>query len=224
MLEPFAILPFLVLAYMMGSIPSGWLLMRLTGRGDVTQHGSGGTGATNVLRHSNRFLGFVTLACDILKTQLAILGVLTFMPMLYTGSLHTTTLVGITGLTVIVGHAHSLWLGGRGGKGVACFLGGLAMLCPWLAGLYMLVWYAIFRASRYVSVASMTAAWVAVVLTPWFVGWMATGWLGLWALWMVWLHRGNVTRLLRGQELRFHASDSRPQKNPRMRGVPCNDN
>ena len=179
-----------LLGYGFGSIPFGLLLTRAAGLGDVRAIGSGNIGATNVLRTGNKALAAATLLLDGLKG---------FVPVWLAGQWFWQDM-GWTALFAVVGHCFPVWLGFRGGKGVAtnagvCF--GLA----WPLGLtYALVWLGVLALTRYSSVAGMSAVVAAAIAAA--VLDLPTFWkvLALIAVLIIWLHRANITRLMRGEE------------------------
>jgi glycerol-3-phosphate acyltransferase PlsY len=182
---------FIVIAYLIGSIPFGYLIVRATQDADIRQTGSGGTGATNVSRRAGKAAGVVTLVLDALKGAAAvavarlILGVPIFAasehisspPPLGGNSLgghvflgHTTSLepdvywwVAAAAIAVIVGHIFPVWLRFRGGKGVATGVGVFLMLAPIAVALAALVFVGVVAWTRYVSLGSILAA-VAIPL------------------------------------------------------------
>jgi glycerol-3-phosphate acyltransferase PlsY len=145
----------LALGYLLGSIPFGLVLTRLAGKGDVRKIGSGNIGATNVLRTGSRWLAVLTLVLDCLKATVAIV--------------LAQLLFGIgTGIAAaagaLVGHLYPVWLGFRGGKGVATFLGILIALLWPAALVYAAVWIFLLATLRISSLAGMTAAVTAPVV------------------------------------------------------------
>jgi glycerol-3-phosphate acyltransferase PlsY len=193
-----------VLAYLLGSVPFGYLIVRLRGGGDVRETGSGGTGATNVTRRAGRAAGLLTLALDALKGAAAVL----LARYLLTGDFGVNWWVVAAALAAVAGHVFPVWLKFRGGKGVATGLGvflslaPLAVLCT-LPAFVLVVW-----ATRYVSLGSMTAAALVPVFV-WLLGRGATPDGGLrpvltaaaaGAALIIFMHRANIGRLLRGTE------------------------
>lgn len=181
----------LLLAYLLGSIPSGYLLARLIGQGDIRNKGSGNTGATNLLRMGSVPAAAATLALDLAKGWLAVYLVVQFFP----GYLGPAAL-----LAAVVGHCYPVWLDFSGGKGVATALGALLALAPWLAFAAALVWILVAAISRISSLASI----LAMVALP-FLAWSfepnaTTRALVATALLIVWRHRSNLQRLFSGTE------------------------
>ena len=194
-----------VLAYLIGSIPFGYLIVRMSGRGDVRQTGSGGTGATNVSRRAGKAAGVFTLVLDALKGVIAVLVART----VFAGvGPYADWLAAVAGIAAIVGHIFPVWLHFRGGKGVATGVGVFFVLAPVALLCAGVLFVAIVALTRYVSLGSIIAA-VTIPLFVWlqavFVEPVAdlrplltaaiTG-----ALLIVFAHRGNIGRLARGSE------------------------
>lgn len=189
-----ALLGGLLLGYAAGSIPFGLLLTRGAGLGDIRAIGSGNIGATNVLRTGRRGLAALTLVLDGLKAALPILAASHWLG-------REAGLAAAIG--AFVGHCFPAWLGFRGGKGVAPFIGCLLAL-DWRAFLvFALVWLGVAAASRYSSLAGLTASLVAA-LAPWWFGDPAATAILLALTAISWLkHRANIARLLSGTETRI---------------------
>jgi glycerol-3-phosphate acyltransferase PlsY len=183
----------LALGYLLGSIPFGLLLTRLSGRGDVREIGSGNIGATNVLRTGSKWLAGLTLVLDCLKATAAIvLARLLFGP--------ETQAFAAAG--AFIGHLYPVWLGFRGGKGVATLLGILIALLWPAALVYAAVWLFLLLTLRISSLAGMTAAISAPILafalhSSYFL--MLLGF----AVLVIWKHRENILRLRKGTEPRI---------------------
>jgi glycerol-3-phosphate acyltransferase PlsY len=185
----------LIFGYLLGSIPFGLLLTRAAGLGDVRSIGSGNIGATNVLRTGNKKLAAATLLLDALKGTAAVLLANCYAPDL-----------GLwAGFGAFLGHLFPVWLGFRGGKGVATYLGVLIALAWQVALIFAAVWLLVAIVFRYSSLAALCAA-VAVPVALWF---LATPQLaGLFAVMSVILfikHRANIQRLASGTEGRIGA-------------------
>ena len=144
----------IVLSYLLGSIPFGYLIVSAKTGGDIRQTGSGGTGATNVSRRAGKAAGILTLVFDALKGVAAVL----IARLLLTHQEHALWWIGFAGLVAIIGHIFPVWLGFRGGKGVATGVGVFLVLTPLavlVAGLLFLI---IVALTRYVSLGSMIGA------------------------------------------------------------------
>ena len=183
----------LALGYLLGSIPFGLILTRLAGKGDVRKIGSGNIGATNVLRTGSRWLAVLTLVLDCLKATVAIV--------------LAQLLFGIgTGIAAaagaLVGHLYPVWLGFRGGKGVATLLGILIALLWPAALVYAAVWIFLLATLRISSLAGMTAAVTAPVVAFALHSPYVPILLGF-ALLVLWKHRENILRLSKGAEPRI---------------------
>ena len=184
----------LALGYLFGSIPFGLLLTRWSGRGDIREVGSGNIGATNVLRTGSKPLAALTLVLDCLKGTAAILLARAIWP-------DTSGVFAGTG--AMLGHLYPVWLGFKGGKGVATFFGVLIAIMPVAAMVYAAVWILLLLTIRISSVAGMTAAISAPITAA--VRGDETYFpmlLGL-ALLVLWKHRENIRRLLAGSEPRI---------------------
>ena len=190
----------LIIAYLIGSIPFGYLIVRTKGAGDVRQTGSGGTGATNVSRRAGKAAGVLTLLLDAAKGAAAVL-----IAQSVSGSVWIKAAAAIA---VIVGHIFPVWLGFRGGKGVATGVGVFLVLAPIALLCAGVVFVSIVFFTRYVSLGSITAA----ALIPLFV-WLQNVFVApiadprplltvaiTGALLIVFAHRGNIGRLARGTE------------------------
>lgn len=197
-----------IIAYLLGSIPFGYLIVRTKLGDDIRQTGSGGTGATNVSRRAGRTAGVVTLVLDAFKGSLAVLIARTLL----TGPpLVIDSWVAAAAIAVIVGHIFPVWLGLRGGKGVATGVGVFLVLAPVALVCAGVLFVAIVALTRYVSLGSITAAvalpvfvWLQNVfvepvadLRPLLIAAIAG------ALLILFAHRGNIARLARGTESRI---------------------
>jgi glycerol-3-phosphate acyltransferase PlsY len=192
-------LPYLAIAlafgYLLGSIPFGLLITRAAGLGDVRKIGSGNIGATNVLRTGNRKLAALTLLLDALKGTAAVL---------IAGHFGGDYAIA-AGFGAFIGHLYPVWLGFKGGKGVATYLGVLIGMA-WIGALvFAVVWLAVAFATRYSSLAALVAA-VAVPVALYLLGLPAAA--GLFAVMSVIVfvkHRANIGRLMAGEESRIGA-------------------
>ena len=180
----------LALGYLLGSIPFGLLLTRFAGAGDIRAIGSGNIGATNVLRTGRKGLAAATMLLDALKGAAAVWIGEAIVP--------GGGLLGAAG--AFFGHCYPLWLGFRGGKGVATF-GGIAFAAWWPIGIiYLVVWLGVLALSRYSSVGGLAAA-LSVPVAAFAFGRTDFGILFVaLALLVFWKHRENIARLLAGTE------------------------
>lgn len=190
-------LSLLIAAYLVGSLPSGYLAGRAAGV-DLTGEGSGNPGATNVLRVLGPAPAAVVLVIDALKG----LAPVWFFP-LWDGSAAIGLPVAY-GLAAVGGHVWSVFLRFRGGKGVATGAGALLGLAPVAGAASVLVWAGLALATRTVSVASVAAATGAPLMAAWFdASWGAIGFAAGLAVLVWWTHRDNLRRVWRGEEHRF---------------------
>ena len=193
----------IIAAYLIGGIPFGYLIGRLRGV-DVRTVGSKNIGATNVFRTVGKSWGVLALFLDILKGLLPVLAVKALLP----GAAQLPLAVGVT---CVLGHMLTPYMRFRGGKGVATALGMLIGLVPALAGAAFLLFSAVFAASNYISLGSCCAA-AFLAVGVWFrwLGLAGTGDLPLCilvtliALFVIWKHRSNIGRLVRGTENRIY--------------------
>jgi glycerol-3-phosphate acyltransferase PlsY len=196
-------LALLAAAYLLGSLPWSYWIVRLLKGTDVRREGSGNVGATNVLRTAGKGAGLAALALDAGKGVLAVVIArrLGFTP----------AWVGGAAVAVVLGHVFPVFLGLRGGKGVATAAGALGSLAPWALAASVVLFVAVVATSRYVSLGSICAVaafplvlygasragWVTAV--PDALVWAAAGVAGL----IVWKHAGNIRRLRAGTERRL---------------------
>ena len=190
-----------VIAYIIGSIPTGYIIVKAFTGQDIRQVGSGSTGATNVKRVMGKKWFFIVMILDALKGAVPVL-IAKFVPFLQVPS---AKLVGITAVVaaifVLIGHSKSVFLGFTGGKSVASGVGTILALC-WQAGLCIaLIWAVITYFSRYVSLGSIIALALSPVLMFLFkqpLSYVIYCVIG--AIYVIYLHRENIKRLLQGNE------------------------
>jgi acyl phosphate:glycerol-3-phosphate acyltransferase len=198
-----------IIAYLIGSIPFGYLIVRAKGGGDVRDTGSGGTGATNVSRRAGKAAGIITLILDVQKGFIAI--IIAELLLKDVGPIAASWMLAAAAVAALLGHIFPVWLGFRGGKGVATGAGVFLALAP-LAVLFagvmfvVLVWW-----RRMVSLGSIAAAvtipaylWFqdefgqpGRYLTPLLAASVICAWL------IVYAHRENLARILKGTESRI---------------------
>ncbi len=186
---PFTLLS-LAFGYLLGSIPFGLILTRMAGLGDVRKIGSGNIGATNVLRTGNKKLAAATLLLDALK------GTAAAAIASYWG-----VEAGIAaGFAAFIGHLYPVWLGFKGGKGVATYIGVLLGLVPWMVLVFAAIWLAMAKISRYSSLSALVATAVIPVVL-YFAGHEKVALLFALMTLITWVkHRANIQRLLAGTE------------------------
>ncbi|UCI23895.1 glycerol-3-phosphate 1-O-acyltransferase PlsY [Mesorhizobium sp. B2-8-5] len=180
----------LVFGYLLGSIPFGLLITRAAGLGDVRKIGSGNIGATNVLRTGNKGLAAATLLLDALKGTAAVLVAGHFSP----------DFGLLAGFGAFLGHLFPVWLGFRGGKGVATYLGVLLGLAWQGMLVFAVVWLAMAFLFRYSSLAALSAA-VIVPIALYFISTpQIAGLFAVMSLIVIVKHHANISRLLAGTE------------------------
>lgn len=185
----------LVIGYLLGSIPFGLLLTRQAGLGDIRSIGSGNIGATNVLRTGNKKLAAATLLLDLAKGAAAVLIAHWLSP----------EDAPLAGAAAVIGHLYPIWLRFNGGKGVATLMGVVLALSPPMGGIYALVWIGTLALLRISSLGGMLAA-ASVPVAAVLLGRLDLFPLSIaLALLVLWRHRENLGRLLRGQEPRIGA-------------------
>jgi glycerol-3-phosphate acyltransferase PlsY len=197
-------------AYLLGSIPFGLILVRIFRKQDIREQGSGNIGATNVIRSGSKGLGAVTFLLDAAKGLLAVL--LAWQLALHTHQtqLQAQNLAATAAVCAILGHIYTVWLRFKGGKGVATGFGVFLGIAPLSALVALIAFILIFATSRYVSLASIVAAIVFPLaallrhhepLTPFMIAVVI-----LLPLLIIAKHHANIRRLLAGTEYRFGKS------------------
>ncbi|WP_299307418.1 glycerol-3-phosphate 1-O-acyltransferase PlsY [uncultured Croceicoccus sp.] len=178
--------------YLLGSIPWGIVLTRVTGAGNLREIGSGSTGATNVLRTGRKGLAAATLLLDLLKGLCAVL----IAGALWPGA------APLAAIGAVAGHCYPVWLRFNGGKGVATMMG-VVLGLAWPLGLvFAVVWLGLLAVLRISSVAGMSAA-ISAPLAAWALGYSEFIVAGVvMAALVLWRHRSNIARLMAGQEPR----------------------
>jgi len=195
-------------AYLLGSIPTGYLLVRIFRKQDIRSVGSGNIGATNVLRSGSKALAAATFLLDVCKGAAAVyLG--GFLAVQLSSPAPLRNMQALAALGAVLGHVFPVWLGFRGGKGVATGFGVFLVLAPIAALGAIAVFAVVLAITRYVSLASIAGAasfpiiaWFTVPgdRTPFFVAVQITV-----ALLIIAKHHANIDRLLHGQESRIGA-------------------
>ena len=188
------------LSYLLGSVPWGYLLLRLHTGEDVRDYGSGRTGMTNVLRTGGGKIAATTMALDVAKAALAVL--------LARAVIGTNEADVVAGLLVLVGHNWPVFLQFRGGRGILTGLGGILMMAPVAAAVATVTFLIITLVSRYVSLGSVVGVTIGclfmVALT--LVG-MYSGVYAVYAVIggaiIIWQHRDNIQRIRQGNERRL---------------------
>jgi glycerol-3-phosphate acyltransferase PlsY len=202
------------LAYLLGSIPFGYVLVKAFRKEDIRASGSGNIGATNVARSGAKGLAIATLLLDLGKGSVAVIGA--FLIARHSGVFagqpvqeargHAFDFAMVAAVAAVVGHVFPVWLGFRGGKGVATALGVFLALSPMLALCVLGIFVVVFAISRYVSLASVLAAASVPLFALHFAhGMSRTTLLGFCfiSVLVIVKHHTNIRRLLAGTESRF---------------------
>jgi acyl phosphate:glycerol-3-phosphate acyltransferase len=189
----------LVASYLIGAIPTSYIAARSLAGIDLREHGSKNLGATNLYR----VLGWrFALPVGLIDAAKGAVPVLVFAPMVSSSELFAL----IAGITAVVGHVYSVFVGFKGGKGVATAAGVMLALTPLALGVSLVVWLGLVFLTGYVSVGSIAAAAIFPLAVLWLehpsapeILWLDVGV----AAGIIWLHRANIQRLLKGTENRF---------------------
>ncbi|MGV1757938.1 glycerol-3-phosphate 1-O-acyltransferase PlsY [Rhizobium sp. P44RR-XXIV] len=190
-LTPQTLLAAIVIGYLLGSIPFGLLLTRMAGLGDVRNIGSGNIGATNVLRTGNKWLAAATLLLDAFKGTAAVL---------ITAHFFGEDAGVLAGFAAFIGHIFPVWIGFKGGKGVATYLGILLGLAPLMALIFAIIWLVIAFTTRYSSLSALVATLVIPVVL-WILGVdKIAAVMALMTVISWYKHRANIARLTAGTE------------------------
>ncbi len=202
----------LAFGYLLGSIPFGLILTRAAGLGDVRKIGSHSIGATNVLRTGNKKIAALTLVLDCLKGTAAVL--LAFFGAAKFGAgtgaaaqdlLSVLFLPWVAGLGAVVGHLFPVWLGFKGGKGIATYIGVL-LGAYWPAALVFCgVWLAVAVVTRFSSLSSLVGTFVVFIYFMIVGGQLVVPIVAIISALIFWKHRENIQRLVAGQESRIGA-------------------
>ncbi len=187
----------IVMGYLIGSIPTGYLIVKAKTGQDIRKVGSGSTGATNVKRVLGKKWFFIVMLLDAIKGALPVVLAILF--------LHAYSQYGLTpvaaAVAVLLGHSKSVFLGFTGGKSVASGVGTILALNPLVGLSVAVIWGIITWVSKYVSLGSI----IALAVSP-FIMWafkQPAGYIAycaLGAVYIIWLHRENIKRLLKGEE------------------------
>ena len=197
-----------LISYLLGSIPAGYLAGRVAGI-DIRHAGSGNIGATNVMRVLGKRYGYPVFIVDFLKGLIAVSLSILMEKRAQPLSVPSELIGIIAAISCVIGHSFPVWLSFKGGKGVATSMGGLFGLMPFVALIAVAVWVITFQVTRYVSVASMTATLAVPISILVLMPLKQTGEAALLyfsiclAALVVFRHRSNLSRLVRGTEPRF---------------------
>jgi len=188
----------LVFGYLCGSIPFGLIITRLAGTRDIRSIGSGNIGATNVLRTGRKGLAAATLVGDALKGTFAVLAIYYYYGPEYRYFAHDLAIPAAFG--AFLGHLFPVWLGFKGGKGVATYIGLLLGLAWPVALAFCLIWLAVAAITRYSSLAALVAS-AATPFALWMLGtWPEPALFALLTVLLWFMHRANIARLMNGTE------------------------
>lgn len=196
---------FVLVAYLIGSISFAVVVSRIFGLPDPHTYGSGNPGATNVLRTGKKAAAVLTLIGDAAKGAIALWLAQQFAPRFGVGE----TVLAAVALAAFLGHLFPLYFHFRGGKGVAT-AAGIMLAIDWRIALTLLViWVLVAAISRYSSLAAIVAAILSPLAAFHFLGWVPLTWAVLViAVLLLWRHRGNIERLLAGNESRIRLKRS----------------
>jgi acyl phosphate:glycerol-3-phosphate acyltransferase len=196
MSQPILLLLAFVVGYLLGSIPFGLIFTRLAGTQDLRSIGSGSIGATNVLRTGRKGLAAATVICDALKGTAAVI-----VASYFGGA--DAAIVAAVG--AFLGHLFPVWLGFKGGKGVATYIGVLIGLFWPAAIAFCAIWLVVAVITRYSSASALVAS-LAIPALFWWLGHPALALLFTALTLMLWLmHRANIARLMAGTESKIGA-------------------
>jgi glycerol-3-phosphate acyltransferase PlsY len=201
----------LVVAYLLGSIPFGYLIVKLRSGADIRETGSGGTGATNVTRKAGKAAGVVTLVLDMLKGLVAVL-----IARWLTGETGTSWVIATAAVLAVVGHCFPVWLKFKAGKGVATGLGVFLAIVPWAVLAAAAAFLVIVWRTRFVSLGSVAAAAFVPLWTLLIHVWVEPisdfapiiAALGASSALIIAKHSENIKRLVAGTENKFGAAKS----------------
>jgi glycerol-3-phosphate acyltransferase PlsY len=225
MISPYLLVGVPLLSYLLGSIPFGYLLVRIFRGQDIRDTGSGNIGATNVARSGAKGLGALTLVLDTLKgaaaVYLAAMLVAPKYPWCQEGLLaffcvNVLPFQAVAGLCAVLGHIFPVWLKFKGGKGVATALGVFVLLCPKAVLVSLAVFVVVVAATRYVSLGSVLSA-ISAPIAAFFLGTRDSYILlsvSAISLIIVIKHHANIGRLLAGTESRFGISKTPAEPPP----------
>ena len=179
----------IVISYLLGSIPFGFLLTKFFLQKDIREIGSGNIGATNVLRSGNKLIGYSTLFLDIFKAVL---------PIVYL-KINIPEFLYISALSIFLGHVFPIWLNFKGGKGVATYVGILFSINLILGLIFGIVWIVLFIIFRYSSLSSLIASF-SIPIYLFFMNEKQIIFFGIMFILIFYTHRENIKRLINKEE------------------------
>lgn len=177
-------------SYFLGSIPFGLIYAKLAGLGDVRNIGSGNIGATNVLRTGNKKVAALTLLCDIAKGSLAVFITLNFFP----------KLILLSSVVVYLGHIFPVWLKFKGGKGVATFIGAIAILNYVLCLIFLISWAIVAKIFKISSLSAIVAFLITFVATVFLYENDLILVMSFFTVFSIFTHKENIKKIISGEE------------------------
>ena len=177
-------------SYFLGSIPFGLIYAKLAGLGDVRNIGSGNIGATNVLRTGNKKVAALTLLCDIAKGSLVVFITLNFFP----------KLILLSSVVVYLGHIFPVWLKFKGGKGVATFIGAIAILNYVLCLIFLISWAIVAKIFKISSLSAIVAFLITFVATVFLYENDLILVMSFFTVFSIFTHRENIKKIISGEE------------------------
>lgn len=177
-------------SYFLGSIPFGLIYAKLAGLGDVRNIGSGNIGATNVLRTGNKKVAALTLLCDIAKGSVAVFITLNFFP----------KLILLSSVVVYLGHIFPVWLKFKGGKGVATFIGAIAILNYVLCLIFLISWAIVAKIFKISSLSAIVAFLITFVATVFLYENNLILVMSFFTVFSIFTHRENIKKIISGEE------------------------
>ena len=179
-----------LVSYIMGSIPFGYILTKIFLKKDIREIGSGNIGATNALRTGNKPIGYLTLTLDVLKAVIPVL----FIKINYPDLIH------VSALSIFIGHVFPIWMKFKGGKGVATYVGILFCLSLNLGILFIFSWLIIFFISKYSSLGSILSSLIIPIFIFFNSNYEIEYFFIIMFVFILYTHRENVKRLINKEE------------------------
>ncbi len=179
-----------LVSYLMGSIPFGYILTKIFLKKDIREIGSGNIGATNALRTGNKSIGYLTLTLDVLKAVIPVL----FIKINYPDLIH------VSALSLFIGHVFPIWMKFKGGKGVATYVGILFCLNLNLGILFIFSWLIIFFISKYSSLGSILSSLIIPIFIFFNSNYEIEYFFIIMFVFILYTHRENVKRLINKEE------------------------
>ncbi len=179
-----------LVSYLMGSIPFGYILTKIFLKKDIREIGSGNIGATNALRTGNKSIGYLTLTLDVLKAVIPVL----FIKINYPDLIH------VSALSLFIGHVFPIWMKFKGGKGVATYVGILFCLSLNLGILFIFSWLIIFFISKYSSLGSILSSLIIPIFIFFNSNYEIEYFFIIMFVFILYTHRENVKRLINKEE------------------------